>query len=474
MRLLAPSPHRSLYEGKNVKNTVAGLAVCILVLAAPCGFAQAPAATSAGSFGLLVETDSFTVADLGVLYYPLKNLAVGSGLYLGWSNQNDPQIDTQFVLSPFVQYHFLTREALTLYGGGFIDLDWQRSAIASADSSASAVELRLGAMAGLEWYPVEVVSLGVRYRGYLRVHWDVSSSMGTSTSTSDTYFFLAPYPEFVLTFHLPPRAYAAATAPTAQPSGETAAEPQVLSVEEEPAQPAEGETAAQQEPPPEGEAGLPVEEHATATQESVDGNIEAELAPTANTQAPVVVESEKPLAPRLPQRERDGQAGKGSSRTRGNAFDITASYCPLYRASISDSMGSAEAAGWFAGATLSYSYQFNNWISAGFSLHNAFLNEVGDQHDTAGGWIGGWYYYAFSAWLGPSLIIGDKTQSFAGLLGAGAGFTNIMGLYIPVRLGLYYRNFYLGCLGEYHLSRPARLAIAVEAGYSFFFETRRE
>ena len=429
-----------------MKHTLVMLAFATSLLCAPCGFAQAPAATSAGSFGLLVETDSFTVADLGVLYYPLKNLAVGSGLYLGWSNQNDPQIDTQFVLSPFVQYHFLTREALTLYGGGFIDLDWQRSAIASADSSASAVELRLGAMAGLEWYPVEVVSLGVRYRGYLRVHWDVSSSMGTSTSTSDTYFFLAPYPEFVLAFHLPPASSAASEAAV-----------------ESDAQPVDV-----QSPPASGPRETKEERELRRLRRRIDEQAYLEWLIQSG------LEAREPTAPVLERIEILTRYlhRLDSRETRGSAIDAAASWCPAYSYSTEGGGQPFEVGtGWFAGATFSYSYQFNNWISLGLSLHNAFTLTDYQRYDAGGSPQESGSKGSFSVWLAPLLIVGDKTRSLAGLLAAGLGLTNEYGV-IPFRLGLYYRNIYLGYSGEYNPSQTM-LFSAIEAGYSLLLGRRR-
>jgi len=425
---------------------MAGLAACVLLLAASSSFAQATAATSAGSFGLLVETDSFTVADLGVLYYPLRNLAVGSGLYLGWSNQDDPQIDTQLVLSPFVQYHFLTREALTLYGGGFIDLDWQRSAIAAADSSLSAVELRLGAMAGLEWYPLEVVSLGVRYRGYLRVHWDVSSSLGTSSSTSDTYFFLAPYPEFVLAFHLPPASGVAAAG---------AAE-------------GDGSPVVVQAPPASSHGETKEERELRRLRRRIDEQAYLEW---------LIASGLEVREPAAPVQERIEILNRylhrlDSRETRGSAIDAAASWCPAYSyATEVNGQPLEDGEGWFAGATFSYSYQFNNWISAGFSLHNALTMTQERRYDPFGSLQSDSPKASFSVWLAPLLIVGDKTRSLAGLVAAGFGLTREYGV-IPFRLGLYYRNIYLGYSGEYNPSQ-SMLCSAIEAGYSLFLGRRR-
>jgi hypothetical protein len=429
-----------------VKSIAAGLAICLLALAIPCGFAQAARATGAGSFGLLVETDSFTVADLGVLYYPRTSLAVGSGLYLGWSNQNDPQVDTQLVISPFLQYHFLTREALTLYGGGFVDLDWQRSAIAAADSSLSAVELRLGAMAGLEWYPVELVSLGVRYRGYLRVHWDVSSSAGTSTSTSDTYFFLAPYPEFVLTFPLPP-------------ASSTAAEPA-----------AEGELrpAVAQAPPASGPRETNEERELRRLRRRIDEQAYLEWLIASGLE---LREPEAPVRERI-EILRSYLHRLDSVVARGSAIDAAASYCPAYSYGVELSgQPWQEGEGWFAGATFSYSYQFNNWVSAGLSLHNALTITQERRYDSFGSLISDDMRASFSVWIAPLLIVGDKTRSLAGLLAAGIGLTGDYGV-IPFRLGLYFRNIYLGYSGEFSPSQPM-LYSAVEAGYSLFLGSRR-
>jgi hypothetical protein len=164
------------------------------------------------------------------------------------------------------------------------------------------------------------------------------------------------------------------------------------------------------------------------------------------------------------------------SPTRGSAVEFMASSLfPASSLSVFPSAGTAHYridTGWTAGGTLTWSYQINNRISFGVNLgfipmFIEFFNfdETGTLLSESGMW-------SPMLWLGPLVIVGDKTTSFA--VQFSTGFGGGFGFYIPVRLGVYYRNFYAGCIGFYSFDFDHDIMIyGIEAGYSIFFGRKR-
>ena len=157
--------------------------------------------TAQGTWGAFVETDNLTVNALGVEYFVIDRLAVGAGLFFSWTDQNDPQTDTRFVISPQVMYHFLQKGNLSFYGGGFVRYDHLCSLDTSIDWQRITRELQIGAMVGFDWFFLPDASLGARYRVFWMLDGVSVRTGGTTTTTSDGYLYASVYPEFVLTVY---------------------------------------------------------------------------------------------------------------------------------------------------------------------------------------------------------------------------------------------------------------------------------
>lgn len=173
-----------------------GLLVCAAAVSA-----EGTPVISKGTWGAFAETDNVTVSALGVEYFVIDKLAVGAGLFFSWTDQNDPQTDTRFVLAPQVAYHFLQKGSLSVYGGGFVRYDHLCNLDTTIDWQRIIRELQVGGMVGVDWFFLPSASLGMRYR----VFWQLDSisvrTGGTTTSASDGYLYASAYPEFVLTVY---------------------------------------------------------------------------------------------------------------------------------------------------------------------------------------------------------------------------------------------------------------------------------
>jgi TolB-like protein len=158
------------------------------------------------------------------------------------------------------------------------------------------------------------------------------------------------------------------------------------------------------------------------------------------------------------------------SNTRGHAVETSLSYLPFQGRGTDSDGGYSLASGALAGWTLSWSYQFSNRLSAGAFWYMAWHREQGREYDSLGVFLKDYQLDRADYCLGASLILGNKTESFALLLSSGYGIG--LGALIPLRCGLYFRNFYLGYLGLYSTHFDQMLN-GLEAGYSLFLGRRR-
>ncbi len=174
----------------------------VLLLGAAVAFAQGTPVTGKGTWGLFVETSNLSVNDVGAKYFINDKLAIGSGLYFNLTDPNGPTSSARLILSPLVEYHFLQKGPFSLSGGGFLNWDSTTDSNSAIDQKITNANFRLGGMVGVDWYAWNSVSLGARYRAYMRLLRTTTDNAGTVSSTSDTYFYLSPDVDFILTFHL--------------------------------------------------------------------------------------------------------------------------------------------------------------------------------------------------------------------------------------------------------------------------------
>jgi hypothetical protein len=120
---------------------------------------------------------------------------------------------------------------------------------------------------------------------------------------------------------------------------------------------------------------------------------------------------------------------------------------------------------WFAGLTFGYSHQFDEGLSLGICLHNSFMYEYEETYNF-GVYAYHEYYYSFAVWLAPVMILGDKTGPMAVLYSMGFGIANGDGV-VPIRVGFYSRNWYLGFNWLWFPGRST-FSPVIETGYSFF------
>ena len=160
------------------------------------------------------------------------------------------------------------------------------------------------------------------------------------------------------------------------------------------------------------------------------------------------------------------------TNTRGHAVDLTLSYSPYAVREASKPDGSYRTLdGRLTGVMASWSFQFNNRLAAGASLYVAQQRHLARTFDA---------YTQLSertesqplVFIGPLLILGDKTGDFALLLSTGLTGTFGQGPYLPLRAGVYSHGFYGGYLGQFALEGGYAVHGA-EAGYSLFLGKRR-
>lgn len=157
------------------------------------------------------------------------------------------------------------------------------------------------------------------------------------------------------------------------------------------------------------------------------------------------------------------------SNTRGHSIELAAAF--VFPDTFTYNQGSTvyvNRLGSLFGATLGWNYQFNSLVSAGAwataSFGSATLDRDTTLHqDLPGISVGG----------GPVVVLGDKVLA-AGLMLA-TGFGTVLGAgepAIPLRAGLYFKNFYAGYVA-WMMIIEARFHHQVEAGYSIFLGRRR-
>lgn len=165
------------------------------------------------------------------------------------------------------------------------------------------------------------------------------------------------------------------------------------------------------------------------------------------------------------------------SRTRGHAVEaMTLIALPFTLRQDRSDMGvgyTSTEQGWGIGATLGWSYQVDTMISIGVNVsvtpyfsESRFYDDLGSLYQESGHWT-------VFLWLGPSFTFGDKTTSFAGQISIGLGAASE--LLLPIRLGMYYHNFYVGYLGLIPITDNdyGDWISGLEAGYSIYFGTKR-
>jgi len=165
------------------------------------------------------------------------------------------------------------------------------------------------------------------------------------------------------------------------------------------------------------------------------------------------------------------------SRTRGNAVEaMVAAAFPFVlrqdRLDIAPGYISTEQ-GWGVGGTIAWSYQVDSRYSLGVNLSVIPVFLERKEYDDLGAVYQESGFWSVIAWLGPFIIYGDKATSFAGQFSTGLGASS--GLLLPIRLGMYYRNFYVGYLGLIPITDNdyGDMISGIEAGYSIFFGTKR-
>jgi len=157
------------------------------------------------------------------------------------------------------------------------------------------------------------------------------------------------------------------------------------------------------------------------------------------------------------------------ANSRGHAVDMAIQYRP-YSVRESQEYGRYDKmTGRSLGLSLAWSYQFNNWFSAGVNGSIAQQKHIEQFYDTDDTLLTEEEVVEFSFFLGPLFIIGDKTGSLALLISSGA-FGGIGPL--PLRLGIYFRNFYIGYFGSMSLE-DGYAVHGAEIGYSLFLGRRR-
>jgi len=159
------------------------------------------------------------------------------------------------------------------------------------------------------------------------------------------------------------------------------------------------------------------------------------------------------------------------TNTHGHSLDLTVGYVAVRGEEKSEDGSYSEIEGGMAGSTLSWTYQFSNRLSAGAFVwigvdHEKIrehspppLSQVNDRVVTQPALIPGGIF-----------VFGDKTTSFAFLAGTGIGIG--WGVKIPIRCGLYFRNFYLGYFGTYTNTSDG-FGHGAEVGYSLFLGRRK-
>lgn len=152
------------------------------------------------------------------------------------------------------------------------------------------------------------------------------------------------------------------------------------------------------------------------------------------------------------------------ANSRGHAFDLAVSYS-FYQ--LQEPLVYRYSEGQIFGITASWSFQFNSRFSTGINLYFGYLSGLDQGADSSI-----YRQETFDLWGGPLFIFGDKVDSFALLLALGiGGWQN--DIIFPIRCGLYYRNLYLGYVGQYWAVTYGRLVHGAEAGYSLFLGRRR-
>jgi hypothetical protein len=163
------------------------------------------------------------------------------------------------------------------------------------------------------------------------------------------------------------------------------------------------------------------------------------------------------------------------SRTSGGAFEL--------RAAVSLPINLRQEEPWLGagfyrldtatqiGGSIDWAYQFDNMTSLSLGLLIVGGPVSYQQYSPDATLIGeGLNPSGAEMSLLAGLIIGNKTDSFAGMLGSGIGFMGVVT--VPVRVGVYYNNFYIGYLGHY-IAQHNQLIHGFEAGYSIFQGNKR-
>jgi hypothetical protein len=161
------------------------------------------------------------------------------------------------------------------------------------------------------------------------------------------------------------------------------------------------------------------------------------------------------------------------ANSRGHAVDLTLSYSPYAVREARKSDGSYRTLdGQLAGVTASWSFQFNNRLAAGASLCLARQGHLARSFDAADTLLSERTESLPLVFIGPLLVLGDKTGDFALLLSTGFAGTFGLGPYLPLRAGVYSHGFYGGYLGQ--LALEGGYAVhGAEAGYSLFLGRHR-
>ena len=161
------------------------------------------------------------------------------------------------------------------------------------------------------------------------------------------------------------------------------------------------------------------------------------------------------------------------ANSRGHAVDLSLSYSPYAVREAGKPDGSYRTLdGQLVGVTASWSFQFSNRLAAGASLCVAQQSHLARTFDAADTLLSERTEGQPLVFIGPLLILGDKTGDFALLLSTGLAGTFGLGPYLPLRAGVYSHGFYGGYLGQ--LALEGGYAVhGAEAGYSLFLGRRR-
>ncbi len=153
---------------------------------------------------------------------------------------------------------------------------------------------------------------------------------------------------------------------------------------------------------------------------------------------------------------------------RGHSLDLAACFLLPHGYSVYTSIGDlgTQRLRGFFGITAGWSYQFNSifsaglWVSTNLGPADLSVQASGYHSD----------YLGFALGAGPMIVVGDKVTGLAVSLGSGYG--TVGGPALPLRAGLYFRNFYAGYTGWPTLAEGS-FHHQVEAGYSIFFGRRQ-